>query len=57
VFVDEQRNSLVFSTEELKRDYHMLKFVSKEWSKKEAPDLRKTTNNLIMGSPTKALEA
>jgi hypothetical protein len=56
VFEDDQRNSLLFSTEELKRDYHMLKFVSKDWSKKEAPVIRKTTNNLILGSPTKALE-
>ena len=32
IFKDEHRNSLVFSTEDLKRDYHMLKYVSKDWS-------------------------
>ena len=47
VFADEQRNSLVFSTEELKLEYHRLKFVSKEWSRKDEADIRKTTANLV----------
>ena len=42
MFAEEQRNSLVFSTEDLKQEYHRLKCVSKEWSRKDEADLRKT---------------
>ena len=43
---DDQFNSLVFSTEELKLQYHMLKFVSKEWTSKQAPEIRNSIANL-----------
>lgn len=60
VFADEQRNSLVFSTEDLKNDYHKLKYVSKEWTSKEdriaGNDLRKTTTQLVTRSPIKELD-
>lgn len=43
VLAEEQRNSLIFSTDELHKQYQMLK----QWNKKDCDDLRKTTNALI----------
>ena len=53
MFAEEHRNSLVFSTEDLKQDYHRLKLVSKEWSRKDEADLRKTQT---LAPTDKALE-
>jgi len=50
---EEQNQSLVFSTEDLKKEYLKLKLVSKEWQRREEPELRKTTNTLLTGSPKK----
>ena len=46
----------MFSTEELKLEYQRLKFVSKEWTRKDKEDIRKTMNHLILSSPDKSME-
>lgn len=56
IIADEQRNSLIFSTEELKKEYYRLKVVSKDWTRKEQEDIRKTTNHLVLSSPERHLQ-
>ena len=43
---DDGYNSLVFSTEDLKQQYHALRFVSKEWTQQQAPEVRQSLHNI-----------
>ena len=40
---DQQDDGLIFSCEDLKKQYHMLKYLSIDWTTKNAPEVRKST--------------